>query len=99
MRVAFADNKLKRLYTDPEYRPARYGPELVRAYRKKVTLLRAASDERELRAHKSLRLEKLRGDLAGRHSVRLNQQWRLIIKFEADVDGKLVLIVEIIDYH
>lgn len=99
MRIDFAKNNLGRLYEDREYQPKKYGPELVRAFRKKVALLQAVQDERELREHKALRLEKLRGDLAGHHSIRLNDQWRLIIRIAKDDQGKVVLIIEIVDYH
>jgi toxin HigB-1 len=41
------------------------------------------------------RLEALRRDLAGRHSIRINDRWRIVFRWTADgpVD------VEIIDYH
>ena len=43
----------------------------------------------------SNRLEALRGDRAGYHSIRINPQWRLCFRWEADgpYDG------EIVDYH
>ncbi|MBI4897586.1 MAG: type II toxin-antitoxin system RelE/ParE family toxin [Actinobacteria bacterium] len=99
MRIDFAKSNLGRLYEDVKYRPKKYSPELVKAFRKKVALLQAVQDERELREHKALRLEKLHSDLAGHHSIRLNDQWRLIIRFAKDDQGKLVLIIEILDYH
>ena len=48
---------------------------------------------------KSLHYEKLKGDLAGQRSMRLNDQWRLILRLEEDDTGKLVVIVSIADYH
>lgn len=32
-------------------------------------------------------------------SIRLNDQWRLILRFETNDAGRLVVIVEIVDYH
>lgn len=47
----------------------------------------------------SLRLERLRGDRLGQSSIRLNDQWRLILRFEEDTNGKVIAIIEIADYH
>ena len=99
MRIEFANEDLRRLYVDPEFVDARFGPELTRAFRKKVGLLAAANSELDLRAVKSLHYEKLRGDRDGQHSIRLNQQWRLILRVETDDEGRLLIIIEIVDYH
>lgn len=99
MRLVFDDDDLRRLYTDSNYRPRQFGPDLIKAYRKKVQLLAAATSDQELRQFKSLRLEKLLGDRAGQHSIRLNDQWRLILRFRTDPDGRTVVVIEIVDYH
>jgi toxin HigB-1 len=59
----------------------------------------AAVDERDLRQLKSRRLEKLKGDRAGQYTMRLNDQWRLILEIIEDEQGKLLLIIAIADYH
>ncbi len=99
MRVEFADEDLRRLYTEPAFRLAGLGTDLTKQFRKKVQLLEAAVDDRDLYALRGLRLEKLAGDRAGQHSIRLNDQWRLILRFETDTEGRLVVVVEIVDYH
>lgn len=99
MRFGFEDDDLSRLYSDATFHLPRLHPEVVRAYRKKVTLIAAVTSQLELRQHKALRLEKLRGSRAGQHSVRLNDQWRLILRFGKDKSGEFVVIVEIADYH
>jgi proteic killer suppression protein len=48
-----------------------------------------------LRTPPSNRLEKLRGDLADYWSLRINDQWRIVFRW----DGKDALDVEITDYH
>lgn len=48
---------------------------------------------------KSLHYEKLKGDRDGQRSMRLNDQWRLILRLQEDDAGKLVVIVSIADYH
>ncbi len=58
-------------------------------------MLHAAQELRDLAAVKGNRLEKLRGDRAGRHSVRINDQWRVCFVWQ----GGDALDVEITDYH
>lgn len=99
MRVEFEDENLRRLYEDAEFRDPQIGPDVTRQYRKKVNMLIAANDERDLYAMRSLHFEKLAGKRAGQRSIRLNDQWRLVIRLETDTEGKLVVIIEIVDYH
>lgn len=49
----------------------------------------------DLRIPPGNRLEALRGDLEGRHSIRINDQWRIVFRF-TDGDAHDVAIV---DYH
>ena len=99
MRVEFEDDRLRRLYTEIDYRMPKFGPELTKAFRKRVAVLSAAADERDLYAMRSLHFEKLSGDRLGQRSIRLNKQWRLILRLEEGDDGQLVVIIEIADYH
>ena len=59
----------------------------------------AATDERAFYAMKSLHYEKLKGDREGQHSMRLNDQWRLILTLAVNDQGKRVVILSITDYH
>ena len=99
MRIDFEDDELRRLYEDPDFHAPRYGTDLIKAFRKKVGLIVAAATEQDLRSMKSLRFEKLIGDRAGQHSIRLNDQWRLVLRLEADDDGRVIVILEVVDYH
>ncbi|MGO1698947.1 type II toxin-antitoxin system RelE/ParE family toxin [Micrococcaceae sp. AOP34-BR2-30] len=99
MRVVFEDDGLRRLAEDATYAPRRWGSDIIKAYRKKIQVLRSATDERDLYAMRSLRLEKLKGDRAGTSSIRLNDQFRLIIKFQTDDEGRMVIVIEMVDYH
>ena len=98
MDVRFEDPSLEKLEVDPKY-TAGLDAALVKAFRKRLQVIRAALDERAFYAMKSLHYEKLKGDLAGQRSMRLNDQWRLILRLEEDDTGKLVVIVSIADYH
>jgi len=98
MDVRFGDASLKRLEADPSF-TAGFDAAIVKAFRKRMQLIRAANDERVFYAMKSLHYEKLKGDRDGQRSMRLNDQWRLILRIEEDDTGKLVVIVSIDDYH
>jgi proteic killer suppression protein len=99
VRIGFEDDDLQQLYTDPDFYYPRLGSDLTKQFRKKVALLVAATDERDLYSLRGLRLEKLAGTRAGQHSIRLNDQFRLILRFETDDDGRIVIVVELTDYH
>ncbi len=100
MRFIFASKKLQQLYTSGTG-AARYPPEVVDAFFDKMAVIRAACDENDLRAFKSLHFEKLQGErgVRGERSIRLNRRFRLILRLETDEQGKLVCILDIEDYH
>lgn len=64
------------------------------AYRK-LLLIDGAERLDDLRKPPGNRLEKLSGDLAGKYSIRINNQWRIIFRWK----GNNAFEVEIIDYH
>jgi toxin HigB-1 len=98
MQVRFADPKLDKLETDPA-ETGGYAADAVRGFRKVMQVIRAATDERDLYAMKSLHFEKLCGDRLGQHSLRLNRQWRLIVTIEKAEPKNTVVVIEIVDYH
>ena len=63
-------------------------------FRKKVGFIESVESELDLRNYRALHFEKLSGDRSGQHSIRLNDQWRLILRLERDDDGRLVVVVE-----
>ena len=62
---------------------------------RKLEMLAAATELKTLRIPPSNRLEKLKGDRAGQHSMRINDQWRICFKWKAGDAHD----VEIVDYH
>jgi proteic killer suppression protein len=98
MDVSFKTESLDRLETDADYN-AGFGDAVVKAYRRALMHIRAASDERTFYARRSFHFEKLKADREGQYSMRLNDQWRLIVELLGDSPSKIVLIVEIVDYH
>ncbi|MHB1536562.1 MAG: type II toxin-antitoxin system RelE/ParE family toxin [Acidimicrobiales bacterium] len=75
------------------------GTDLTKQYRKRTGLLTSAHDERDLRAMRSLHLEKLPGDRRGQNSIRLNDQYRLIFRLRTGDDGRVAVVIEVVDYH
>ena len=63
-----------------------------------MQMIRAAPDEREFYAMKSLHFEKMRAN-PNYHSIRLNDQYRLIIELKNELQVRRVVIVGIRDYH
>ena len=66
-----------------------------KAAERKLTMLDNASDLKDLLSPAGNRLEKLRGDRVGQHSMRINDQWRICFIWKADGPYE----VEITDYH
>ena len=98
METEFADESLRRLESEATFTEG-FGQEIVKAFRKRMQMIRAARDERDFYAMKSLHFEKLKGDRQGQYSMRLNQQWRLILEFRKEGTSTTVVIISIVDYH
>lgn len=96
MIVSFGDRATEDLFHDRHSsRVRRYPTEILRPALQQLDMLNAARDLRDLRSPPGNRLEALRGDLAGFHSIRINRQWRMIFRWEAaDATD-----VQIVDYH
>ena len=96
MIVGYADDATRDVHTGVESRAARRFGDAVRAVaRRKLDLLGAAGDIRDLAIPPGNRLEKLKGSLTGFYSIRVNDQFRIIFRFEA---GN-ARAVQIVDYH
>jgi toxin HigB-1 len=66
-----------------------------RAARRKLEMLASAARLEDLRKPPGNRLELLRGDRAGRYSIRVNDRWRICFRWS---DGA-AWDVELVDYH
>ena len=58
-------------------------------------MLNNAQDLTDLRVPPGNRLEALKGNRAGQHSIRINRQWRICFEWREDD----AYAVEIVDYH
>ena len=70
-------------------------PRIERVALRKLVMLDAAESLDDLRVPPGNRLEALRGDRAGQHSIRINQQWRICFVWTDAGPTD----VEIVDYH
>jgi len=89
---------LDKLETDPNFNGG-HSEAIVKAYRKRLQFIRAAADERDFYAMRSLHFEKLKGDRSHQRSMRLNDQWRLILEIKPATPKNIVVVVGIEDYH
>ena len=90
---SFGDRDTERLFAREPVR--RYPAESRRTMLRKLVAIDAAEALNDLRVPPGNRLEKLRGDRAGQHSIRVNDQWRICFAWR-DGDAHNVVIV---DYH
>lgn len=99
MRLIFEDDELRRLAFEESYRTKRWPAEVTLAYRRRIQQIVAAVDERDLRRLKSLRLEQLKGSRQGTSAIRINDKYRLVVRFESDEAGRVTVIIDGLDYH
>ncbi|MGV7235693.1 MAG: type II toxin-antitoxin system RelE/ParE family toxin [Nitrosomonadaceae bacterium] len=69
--------------------------DIQRLAARKLEMLAAASQLQSLRIPPSNRLEKLKGNRSGQHSLRINDQWRICFVWKSGD----AYDVEIVDYH
>ena len=92
----FADKVTQDLYHGKNSKDARRIPKSIwKVVQRRLDLLNRAASLRDLRVPPNNRLEKLRGDLEGFHSIRINDQYRVCFEWR---DGD-AYNVEIVDYH
>ena len=93
MIKSFRDRDAERLF---DRRPTRqFGPDVEKVALRKLRMLDAAARLHDLRVPPGNRLERLRGDRFGQHSIRINDQWRICFRWH----GGDAHDVEIVDYH
>ena len=75
--------------------PKGFPLDIANSARRKLRMLDNTKTLADLRTPSGNRLEALRGDRAGQHSIRINDQWRICFRWE----GSDASEVEICDYH
>ena len=96
MIQSFADETTADVFRDRNTRAARRIPrEIWRVVQRKLVLLDSAARLDDLRIPSGNRLERLKGDRAERHSIRVNDQYRVTFRWE----GGDAFEVRVEDYH
>jgi len=94
--ASFGDQATADLYHGARTRRARSFPaDVVPAALRKLDMLNGAQTLLDLRSPPGNRLEALRGDWRGFHSIRVNNQWRLVFRWSESAAHD----VRLIDYH
>jgi proteic killer suppression protein len=96
MIESFGNRLAEDLFFDRRSRETRaFPPELIRVARRKVLYLHDAAELNDLRVPPGNRLELLKGRWKGYHSIRINDQWRLVFRWEQGHAQD----VTVVDYH
>jgi proteic killer suppression protein len=98
MEIEFADPEMEKLAKDAKY-IGKHSFAKIKKFRERITRIMQAMDRRDLYAQKSLRLEKLKGERKHQHSIRLNDQNRLIVEFIKKEHMEIAKVIAMEDYH
>ncbi|MCX6056827.1 MAG: type II toxin-antitoxin system RelE/ParE family toxin [Chloroflexi bacterium] len=93
MIESFASDETEKIFRGQVSK--KFPKDIQRTARRKLIYLDDAEDLQDLLAPPGNRLEKLKGDRAGQHSIRINDQWRICFNWS----GNQAKDVEIVDYH
>ena len=96
MIASFADRATEALFHGETGKAVKRIPSDVRKVAvRKLDMVNAAHELQDLRVPPGNRLEALKGELRGKHSIRINDQWRIVFRWK-DGDAHEVAID---DYH
>lgn len=93
MIKTFGDKESEKIWNG--IRSKKLPNEIQDVARRKLRMINNAQDINDLRIPPANRLEKLRGDLQDYHSIRINNQWRIIFEWINNDSYN----IEIVDYH
>jgi proteic killer suppression protein len=93
MIISFGDKRTKKIWEGERVKG--FSTDIQEIARRKLRMLNNSQDLNDLMIPPSNRLEKLKGNLKDYYSIRINNQWRIIFKWN---NGNAEQI-EIIDYH
>ena len=93
MIISFGDKNTEKIWNGIAVKKP--SVEIQEIGRRKLRMLHNSIDINDLKIPPSNRLEKLKGNLKDFYSIRINNQWRIIFKWE----NNNAFEVEILDYH
>ena len=95
MIKSFGNKIAEDLYNDKRSKALnKIASELLRVARRKILYIHDADQLIDLKVPPGNRLEVLKGDLKGYHSIRINDQWRVLFKWNGGAEE-----VQVVDYH
>jgi proteic killer suppression protein len=102
MIIYFATEELLKLYETPLSNmkgKQKFSRDIIKQYKKKVQLLIAIPKLENLSQFRSLNFEQLKGNKKGQCSIRLNDQYRLILVQISDRKLQIVMVNEISKHY
>ena len=93
MIKSFGDKETEKIWNGIQSR--KLPPDIQNVSRRKLRMINNAQNINDLRIPPANRLEKLSGNLSEFYSIRINNQWRIIFKWE----NENAFEIQIIDYH
>lgn len=95
MIKSFGNKIAQDLYNDKRSKAlSKFPSELLRVARRKILYIHDADQLIDLKVPPGNRFEALKGDLKGYHSIRINDQWRVVFKWNGGAEE-----VQVVDYH
>ena len=93
MIIGFGDKETEKSFITGKSK--KFPSTLINTAIRKLDYLNRAKTLQDLEAPPGNRLEALKGDLRGKHSIRVNDQYRIVFKFQNGDASE----VEVTDYH
>ncbi len=93
MIISFGNKETEKIWNGE--RISGLSKEIQEKGRRKLRMINNSQDLRDLQVPPSNKLEKLKGALKAFYSIRINDQWRIIFKWETGFASE----VSIVDYH
>ena len=93
MIISFKDKEAEKIWNGTVSTKLPF--EIQQTARRKLRMINNSQNVIDLRIPPANRLEKLKGDLKDKYSIRINDQWRIVFCWEGNNSSD----VEIIDYH
>ena len=97
MIASFASQETRLIFEGTRSR--KLPSDIQQVARRKLIYLNAAKNLTDLRSPPGNRLEALKGERKGQHSIRINDQWRICFRWEEGTGDGIAQDVEIVDYH
>ncbi len=93
MIKSFGDKEIEKIWNG--FQSKKLPSEIQNIARRKLRMINNAQELNDLRVPPANRLEKLKGNLSEYHSIRINNQWRIIFIWNHNHAYK----IKIVDYH